>query len=243
MKKGHHILIVEDEEHLSIGLRFNFEAEGYRVAVAGDGPSGLRIFRDAEPPIDLIILDLMLPGMSGYEICRQIRTIDPSVPILVLSARTLGEDKAKAFDFGSDQYLTKPFELVELISRVRNLLERRHGGHPVSPEQQETVSFGTAEVDFRTHEVKVAGEPRTLTPLELQLLRLFINNEGVVLTRGDILKEVWNIDPPPATRTVDNFVMRLRKHFEEDPANPKHILSVRGAGYRFMSRHEDSPEK
>lgn len=230
------ILIVEDEEHLAIGLKYNFEAEGYEVVVAGDGPSGLRLFLEKPNGIDLVILDLMLPGMSGYETCTALRAIDKEVPIVVLSARSLSEDRTRAFECGVDQYITKPFDLRELLSRVRIMLERGPG--PRSPKEGETsvVEFGNARIDFRKYEVTVNNVQHKLTPIELKLLELLVRNEGVVFTRSEILEKVWGISPAPATRTVDNFMVRLRKHFEIDPAQPRHFLSVRGAGYRFVSQ-------
>lgn len=228
------MLIVEDEEHLALGLRFNFEAEGYQVDVAGDGKEALDLMASADPPIDLVILDLMLPGMSGYEICEQIRVHHLDLPIIVLSARTLSEDKTRAFDVGVDQYVTKPFHLPELLSRVRNLVKRRRPAQRAVVEGRDRLEFGSAKIDFKRFEAFMGDEPRRLTPMEMKLLQLFADNEGVVLSRKELLSKVWDMDPPPETRTVDNFVMRLRKHFESDPANPRHFQSVRGAGYRFV---------
>ena len=225
------ILIVEDEDHIAKGLKFNFEAEGYRVDVAEEGGGALEIVRASDPPVELVILDLMLPGMSGYEICEAIRKERLDLPILVLSARSLSEDKARAFDLGVDQYVTKPFNLNELLSRVRNLAKRRPASSRAPAE--EVLEFGKARVDFRRFEATFDGAPRKLTPMEMKLLQLFAAHEGEVLSRREILAKVWEMNPPPETRTVDNFLLRLRKHFEEDPAKPKHFLSVRGAGYRF----------
>lgn len=235
------LLIVEDEEHLAQGLKFNFEAEGYTVDAVGDGPAALKLLRDADPPVDLIVLDLMLPGMSGYEICEAIRIENDQIPIIVLSARTLSEDKTRAFDLGIDQYVTKPFHLPEVLSRVRNLIRRRPREKRESTEAEQTeLRFGKARVDFRRFEASFDGEARRLTPMEMRLLQLFASHEGMVLSRKEILAKVWDMDPPPETRTVDNFVMRLRKHFEIDPANPRHFLSVRGAGYRFLRQESDA---
>ncbi|MFO0946695.1 MAG: response regulator transcription factor [Planctomycetota bacterium] len=230
------ILIVEDEEHLASGLKFNFEAEGYEVFVAPDGPSALKIFLEKQGTVDLVVLDLMLPGMSGYETCTALRAIDKEVPILVLSARSLSEDRTRAFECGTDQYLTKPFELRELLSRVKNLIERRRLPRPAIPEKDSNIyEFANARIDFRKFEVTVNNQPRKLTPFEMKLLELFVKNEGVVFSRAELLEKVWGLSPAPATRTVDNFMMRLRKHFETDPTQPRHFLSVRGAGYRFVS--------
>ena len=241
------ILVVEDEEALRNGLRFNFQQEGYEVKTAGDGPSALEEFRNSNPPIDLVVLDLMLPGMSGYETCRVIRDIDVQVPILVLSARTLSEDKAHAFDCGTDQYMTKPFDLPELLSRVRNLLERRSNVRVVAPaitEQEsddiEQFEFGNGRitVDFTTFEIDVEGSRTSLTTMEVQLLKYFIQNDGRVLSRTQILADVWEESGDVTTRSIDNFVMRLRKQIETNPAAPQHILSVRGTGYRFVASPE-----
>lgn len=230
------ILIVEDEEHLATGLRFNFEAEGYKVTVVGDGHSALSLLRDPAKNYRLVILDLMLPGLSGYDTCTQIRTFNRDIKILILSARSLSEDKTRGFDCGTDQYMTKPFELKELLSRVRNLLDRdRRPQSPVPAPSTvpDIYEFAEAHIDFRKFEVTVGGETRLLTAMEMQLLRFFVENEGRVLSRAEILDKVWDIRPAPSTRTVDNFVMRLRRMFEEDPAAPRHFLSLRGAGYRF----------
>ncbi|MBM81460.1 MAG: DNA-binding response regulator [Planctomycetaceae bacterium] len=240
------ILVVEDEDALRNGLRFNFEQEGYKVATAGDGPSAIEQFRSAEPPIDLVVLDLMLPGMSGYEICRMIRDRDLHVPILALSARTLSEDKAQAFDCGTDQYMTKPFDLPELLSRVRNLLERSSLRSTLAADSDSTTvaiekfdfDDGRVVVDFTTFEINVDGSRNSLTTMEVQLLKYFIQNEGRVLSRSQILTDVWEESADVTTRSIDNFVLRLRKQIEPNPAEPKHILSVRGTGYRFVAKPE-----
>lgn len=233
------ILIVEDEQAIAEGLKFNFEQEGYETVVAHDGPAALEQFQDRDSPFDLIVLDLMLPGMSGYETCQEIRKTDPRIPILVLSARTLAEDKARAFDCGTDQYMTKPFALPELLSRVRNLLDRRPraaagtaagGVKPVEP-----FEFGNTRVDYERFQVSVDGEARSLTTMEMQLLKYFIEHEGRVLSRSQILEDVWEESADLTTRTIDNFVMRLRRLIEENPSEPRHILSVRGTGYRFVA--------
>jgi len=236
-----HLLIVEDEEHLAIGMKYNFEAEGYDVTVAGDGPTALAVMADTAHPVDLVILDLMLPGMSGYAVCERIRESGNDVPILMLSARTLAEDRTRGFDVGTDQYLHKPFDLEELLSRVRNLLQR-HQRRPLAGHRASTYTFefGRAKVNFDTFEVMVDSQPVRLTALEIKLLRYFVEHEGVVVTRNELLEHVWGFTKSPTTRTVDNFVMNLRKYFERDPAEPEHFLSVRGAGYRFVSTAQPS---
>ena len=237
------IVIVEDEESIAAGLKFNFEVEGYETVVFGDGPKALAYILNPESRTDLVVLDLMLPGMSGYEICRTIRGTLPSVPVLVLSARSLSEDRAYAFDCGTDQYMTKPFALPELLSRIRNLLDRQRRmglGTPtavaeeVSSPPLEIYQFDDVTVDFRTFVVRRGGTSYSLTTLELQLFKYFIEHEGTVLSRTQILKDVWDQGAELTTRTIDNFVMRLRKYIEVDPAAPRYLLSVRGTGYRFV---------
>lgn len=238
------ILIVEDEDSIANGLKFNFEQEGYDAVVRRDGPATLAYLDEHSGDVDLVILDLMLPGMSGYEICRAIRDRDTELPIIVLSARTLSEDKAHAFDCGTDQYVTKPFALPELLSRVRNLLSRasRHGNGQPAPSRPalEEFNFGDVHVDFRSFEVRRGDELHRLTTMEMQLLRYFIENEGAVLSRTQILRDVWSQNADVTTRTIDNFVMRLRKYIESDPANPAFLLSVRGTGYRFTTAQKDT---
>ncbi len=233
------ILIIEDEEALAEGLKFNFEQEGYAVILAGDGPTALKHFQDPATPVDLVILDLMLPGMSGYETCKAIRVIDDLVPILTLSARSMSEDFTLAFDAGTDQYMTKPFKLPELLSRVRNLLSRsaRTVQSSRSSGAAEALTFdsGRVRVDFKKFEVVVAEKTHSLTTQEMELLRHFITHEGEVLSRIDILDSVWDHNPDVTARTIDNFVLRLRKIIEVNPAAPRHILSVRGTGYRFVA--------
>lgn len=233
------ILIVEDEQALLDGLRFNFEQEGYEVITASDGPSALKLFEDVDKPCDLVLLDLMLPGMSGYDICRTIREADNQIPILVLSARTLSEDKAQAFDCGTDQYMAKPFELRELLSRVRNLLDRRPSSVTSrtgwAANDLESFKFGNVQIDFTTFEVNVDGRTQSLTTMEMQLLKYFVENEGRVLPRNQILLDVWDDSSGMTSRSIDNFVMRIRRLIEPDPTEPRHILSVRGTGYRFVA--------
>ena len=230
------ILVVEDEEAIARGLKFNFEQEGYAVVATGDGKAAIAEFVSAEPRFDLVVLDLMLPGMSGYDVCRTLRDADARVPILILSARTLSEDKIQAFDVGTDQYVTKPFSLAEILARVRNLLVRRPAAAaPSAPSA--TFAFADVTIDFERFRVEVArpdAAAHDLTTLEAQLLRYFIENRERVLSRQDILENVWPPDSDVTTRTIDNFVLRLRRMIEADPAAPRHFLSVRGTGYRFV---------
>jgi DNA-binding response OmpR family regulator len=237
-----HILVVEDERHLAEGLKFNLDAEGYRVTVVGDGPKALKTVEVSEPPVDLIVLDLMLPSMSGYAVCQSLREAGNKVPILMLTARKLPEDRARGFDVGTDQYMEKPFDLDELLSRCRNLLCRSRPKEDSHRSASKLVgskfSFGQAEIDFDSFQVSVAGERLRLTTTEMKLLRYFVENEGSVVTRSELLENVWGFSTTPTTRTVDNFIRNLRKYFEEDAANPKHFLTVRAAGYRFVAAGE-----
>ena len=204
----------------------------------------LGAFTKKRPPaIDLIILDLMLPGMSGYAVCEAIRNGGHTLPILMLSARTLVEDRIRGFDAGTDLYLQKPFDLEELMSIVRNLLARKNRGAPAAVGDRDPIDpvyrFGRAVVNFDTYQVTVADKPLRLTSLEMKLLRYFVDHEGSVVTRAELLEEVWGMAQTTTTRTVDNFIVNLRKYFEVDPAQPKHFLSVRGTGYRFVASGEE----
>ena len=230
------ILVVEDEEAIAKGLRFNFEREGYQVDVAGDGPSALELYESAQPPVDLVVLDLMLPMMSGYEICRSLRRLDLDIPVLALTARTLSEDKIQAFDVGVDQYMTKPFSLPELLSRVRNLLDkrRRHLDRRSVRPTEDVVRFSDVLVDFGRFEIRRREEVHAMTTREQELLRYFLEQDGVVLSRARIQSEVWKDSADISSRSIDNFVMRLRRMIETDPSSPRHLLSVRGTGYRFV---------
>lgn len=239
-----HILVVEDEQHLAFGIKYNLEAEGFEVTVAGDGPAALVACETAEAPVDLIVLDIMLPGMSGYAVCEKLRQAGNEVPILMLSARTLSEDRTRGFDAGADQYLMKPFDLDELLARVNNLLaryeRRKQLDLPVSHDGG-TFRFGRAEVNFDTFEVKVDGKLQRMTHMDMKLLRYFVVNAGRVVSREEILEQVWGYSNIPTTRTIDNFVLKFRRVFEDDPAKPRYFLSVRGTGYRFVPEENAPP--
>lgn len=231
MEKRERILIVEDEPAIARGLVFNFEQEGYEALHAVDGPAALTFFEPDSETVDVVVLDLMLPGMSGYDICEEIRTRACDTPILILSARTLSEDKTRAFDLGADQYMTKPFALPELLARVRNLLGRRSGRRRKTLE--EPVIIGEATFDPMTFEIQHGDEVHQLTTMEATLLKYFVSHPRAVLSRADISRDVWGQSSDVSTRSIDNFVMRLRRYVENDPSNPAHLLSVRGTGYRF----------
>ncbi len=233
-----HILVVEDEEHLAFGIKFNLEAEGFVVTVAGDGQAAIERIESAALPVDLVVLDIMLPGMSGYDVCNAIREAGNNLPVVMLTARTLVEDRIRGFDAGTDVYLQKPFDLEELLSVVRNLLSRRGratGAVTGDRHPDSAYRFGSAEVNFTTWEAAVRGEPVRLTNLEMKLLKYLVEHEGKVVPREELLQNVWGLSGTSGTRTVDTFMLTLRKRFEDDPSKPVHFLSVRGTGYRFVA--------
>jgi two-component system OmpR family response regulator len=234
-----HILLVEDEEHLAIGIKYNLEAEGYRVTTVKDGRAALQRVLAADDPVNLVVLDLMLPGMSGYDVCEGMRSAGNETPVLILSARTLTEDRTRGFNVGANQYLTKPFELDELLSRVKNLLLY---ARPRPPEETELprghFEFADATVNFGSYEVIVAGQPLRMTRLEMKLLEYFVANEGRVIPRQELLENVWGVPGNLNTRAPDQFIRRLRKTFEPEPAKPRYFLTIRDAGYRFVAAGE-----
>jgi DNA-binding response OmpR family regulator len=241
-----HILVVEDEAHLAAGIRYNLTAEGYRVTTVGDGPAALRIFRENSLAVDLVILDLMLPGMSGYAVCEAIRESDLEIPILILTARTLTEDRTRGFEVGANQYLTKPFDLDEFLVRVKNLLMLHGRDKPRPPAAAAAVlrfAFADAQIDFTTFEVVVRGEPVRMTQLEMSLLRYFVENEGRVIPRAELLEKIWGLPGNLNTRAPDQFILRLRKIFEPVPAQPVHFLTFRDSGYRFVARPGEGEQR
>ena len=225
------VLLVEDEPHIALGLLYNLQAEGYRVTHVESGEEALAHLESE--PCALVILDLMLPGIDGMEVCRRIRRKDSQQPILMLTARGTDEDRVAGLAEGADDYLSKPFNLQEFLLRVANLL-RRSNWQTTEPDRPRLVRFGANRIDLETHQARTPRGELQLTELEMKMLRLFFDNPGKVLSRGTLLESVWGMDPNTETRTLDNFIVRLRKYFEADPASPKHFLTVRGRGYRFI---------
>jgi two-component system alkaline phosphatase synthesis response regulator PhoP len=217
------IVIVEDDPSILRGLQMNLEMEGYSVRVATNGRTGLEMVRSG--PIDLLVLDIMLPEMNGYEVCRRIRDEGNEVPIIVLSAKATEVDKVMGLDLGADDYVVKPFALGELIARIKARLRRRE---PVSQ-----IRFGDVAVDFQAATVERSGKPIEMTARELQLLHFMVDREGQVLTREVILEHVWGQNYFGTDRTVDNFITRLRQKLDDE--EPRHFLTVRGLGYRFRA--------
>ncbi len=229
------ILIVEDESHLAEGLRFNLEAEGYVVEIAEDGPAGERALNQASKAYDLVILDVMLPGMSGFELAQRIRAAGNFVPILILTAKDAAQDLIRGIEDGADDYLTKPFHLDELLARVRGLLRRRRwDGVDTQGDSMRSFTIGAATVHFDRFELETPNGVVELTVREMGLLRALIDREGESVTRGDLLQGVWGLRADTKTRVVDSFIVRLRRYVEPNPAHPRHIVSVRGHGYRLQ---------
>jgi two-component system, OmpR family, alkaline phosphatase synthesis response regulator PhoP len=224
------ILLVEDEESLAAGLEFNLLEQGYSVTVAADGRKALDRFASAE--FDLIVLDLMLPRVDGFEVARRIREKSPQVPILMLTARTSAPDRVKGLEAGADDYLTKPFHRKELLLRIKGML-RRKAWYRSSAAASPVSRFGGNEVHFDDFTARSKGRTFRLTPREAMVLRYLIDREGKVVSREELLEKVWQVPSNLETRTVDNFISRLRKRFEPDPENPVHIKSIRSAGYLF----------
>ncbi len=229
MKTPAHILVVDDEAHLATGIRENLEAEGYRAEVAHDGMAGLERLR-AEP-FDLVVLDVMMPNMDGLELCAQLRRDGIQTPVLFLTVKGAAEDRVRGFEAGGDDYLAKPFHLKELLLRVAAIL-RRSSWYQSSPSA--ALEFGDNRVDFKTYEARAwDGSPHSLTHKEAMILRVLADQPGTIVTREEILDRVWGYEVFPSTRTIDNFIVRLRKRFERNPEAPAHFHTVRGVGYRF----------
>ena len=223
------VLVVEDEENLLVALRYNLEREGYVVETAGDGERGLELATSIAP--DLIILDVMLPKLSGYEVCRAVKR-DSDVPILMLTARGEEVDKVVGLELGADDYVTKPFGVRELMARVRALLRRPRSAHG-GPDPSPVVRSGEFVVDLSAHVARRNGREIDLKPREFQLLALFVGDPGRAYTRDQILEAIWGHDYIGDARTVDVHVRWLRRKIEDDPASPRHLVTLRGVGYRF----------
>lgn len=226
------ILLVEDEEHLHEALKLNLEMDGYEVDSAYDGQEALKQIQAAH--YDLIILDIMLPSLDGFSITERLRLNNNQTPILILSAKNTSANRVQGLKLGADDYLTKPFNLEELLLRVSKLIQKRNQQTANTP-QLENYQFEGHLVDFNASEVKLAsGQTITLTKRELLLLKLLIEHKNTVVTREKILQLVWGYQVFPTTRTIDNFILNFRKYFELDPKHPKHFISMRGVGYKFQ---------
>ncbi len=247
MNKLSTVLIVEDEKHLADGLRFNLEAEGYSVETAADGEAALGLLLSDGRAFDVVVLDVMLPGVDGFHVAAELRRAGSFVPVLMLTARGRPEDVLRGFESGADDYLPKPFELAVLIARIHALLRRRdwlrldrgaakaEGAAPPSKVEDDTFSFDGKTIDFSTLELRTAGRTLRLTLMEAELLRHLVRRAGQVVSRKSLLEEVWGLHEDTDTRAIDNFIVRLRKYIEDEPSRPRHLLTVRGVGYRFVA--------
>lgn len=231
------ILIVEDEGHLAEGLRFNLEAESHEAEVAETGEAGLEMITNAAPPFDLVVLDVMLPGIDGFEVVSSLRQAQNFVPVLMLTARGRPEDILRGLESGADDYLPKPFELAILLARIKGLLRRTQW--MAAPRTTPNVfAFGGKRIDFDSLELITGERRQRLTTMEANLLRYFVQHEGKVVSRKMLLDEVWEVHEDTDTRAIDNFIARIRKLIEDEPGQPKHLLTVRGVGYRFVANPE-----
>jgi DNA-binding response OmpR family regulator len=238
------ILVVEDEAHLAEGLRFNLEAEGYQVKVVDTGEAALQLFEGRKPDYDVMVLDVMLPGKDGFTVMSELRQGGQFVPTLMLTARGHPEDVLKGFSAGADDYLAKPFDLSILLARISGLLRRREwftktaetsGSPSAPPPPSDAFTFDDKTIDFAALELRVRGEVFPLTLMEVNVLRYLTDHEGKPVSRKKMLDEVWGLHEDTDTRAIDNFIVRLRRYIEDDPTHPRHLLTVRGVGYRFIA--------
>jgi DNA-binding response OmpR family regulator len=262
------VLVVEDEQHLADGLRYNLEAEGYTVKTVADGESALALLLEQREQYDAVVLDVMLPGKDGFAVAAELRQAGHFVPVLMLTARARPDDVLRGFESGADDYLAKPFELAILIARINGLLRRRDWFHldrnaaaslqnggvdqpdatsttkskegtRTSEHESELFVFAGKKIDFDALELRTGDETMRLTLMEAKLLRHLIKHEGRVVSRKSLLEDVWELQEDTDTRAIDNFIVRLRKYIEDEPSNPKHLLTVRGVGYRFVAALTD----
>lgn len=222
------ILVIEDDVSILRGLKDNLKFEGYEVLTAADGQEGIVLALEKSP--DLVLLDIMLPGPSGYDICRKVKEQKPDLPIIMLTARSKEVDKIAGLDLGADDYVTKPFSTPELLARIRAALRRTQNETSI----QETYSFGDVILDFRQYQTFINNEEVHLSAREYEIMKFLIKHAGDVIHRHVLLDEVWGYESYPTTRTVDNSILDLRKKLEKEPSRPKHILSIRGVGYKFI---------
>ncbi|MBM3762705.1 MAG: response regulator transcription factor [Acidobacteria bacterium] len=224
------VLVVEDEQHLAEGLRFNLEAEGFEVTVRDNGEDALEEFAAGRNGFDLLVLDVMLPGIDGFEVIRRLREQRQYLPTLMLTARGRAEDVVKGIAAGADDYLSKPFDLGVLIARIKGLMRRREW---LKGDVSDEVTINGRRIDFKTLEIEVEGEKQPLTVMEVNLLKYLLEHEGEAVSRAELLDKVWQVQSDTDTRAIDNFIVRLRKYIETDPAHPERLLTVRGVGYRL----------
>jgi DNA-binding response OmpR family regulator len=234
------VLIVEDEKHLADGLRYNLKAEGFEVEVASSAEQAYPLVINRQPAYDVVVLDVMLPGMDGFALASQLRSHGQFVPILMLTARGQAHDVLRGFESGADDYLPKPFELSVLLARINALLRRRDWFrkdlNKVAQSDANVFEIGNKTIDFEALELRSGEQTVHLTLMEAELLRYLINHEGKIVSRSAILEDVWGLREDTDTRAIDNFIVRLRKYLEDEPSRPRHLLTVRGVGYRFIAQ-------
>jgi len=235
------ILVVEDEKHLADGLRFNLEAEGFQVTIAPDGEKALQLV-GKNGDFAAVVLDVMLPGINGFEVVSRLRQDGHLLPVLMLTARGSSEDVLKGFESGADDYLAKPFELAILLARLQALLRRHQWAHRATPlpekarRREDVFRFDGRRIDFAALELEANGQTIPLTQMEADLLRYLVQRAGEVVSRKAILSDVWNLAEDTDTRAIDNFIVRLRKYLEPEPSRPRFLQTVRGVGYRFVPK-------
>jgi DNA-binding response OmpR family regulator len=223
------ILIIEDERDVVMGLKFNLEARGYRVLAAYDGDKGFQAALREHP--DLVILDLMLPKRNGYEVCRLLKEESPATPVIMLTAKSQEAEIVTGLELGADDYVTKPFSVLELLARIKAVLRRAKSGKTIP----KLYCFGTLEIDFAKYSAQKNGKPLSLSPREYEILKYFIEQSGETISREDLLNHVWGYNTFPATRTVDTHIAKLRQKIEDNPDEPRYIITVHGVGYKFLA--------
>ena len=231
------ILVVEDEEHIARGLQFNLEAEGHDVTVFSNGEDALKSLLTDREIFDAVVLDVMLPGKDGFVVTRELRTAENYTPVLMLTARSRPEDVLQGFEAGADDYVPKPFNLAVLLARIVSLLRRKRWlakAEEKASSNGDSFTFGDKTIDFQNLQLRSGSETFQLTLMESDLLRYLVENQGKAVSRKAILENVWNLREDTDTRAIDNFIVRLRRYIEDEPAKPRHLLTVRGVGYQFM---------
>jgi two-component system alkaline phosphatase synthesis response regulator PhoP len=226
----YHILIVEDEESLANTIALNLQLENYKVLLAKKGNDALTVFKNNSGLINLVLLDVMLPEINGYELCQLFKAIDPLVPVIFLTAKNQISDKIEGLKLGADDYITKPFDLEELLLRVSNVLKR------TKKEASPTFSFNGCSINFETFDIKdITGATSTLSKREIGLLKLLTENANKVISRDEIIEKLWGVEENASSRTIDNYILNFRKYFEPNPKEPVHFHSIRGVGYKFTA--------
>lgn len=227
---SYHLLIVEDEENLANTIALNLRLEHYQVSVSRSGREALSFFTKNKEALSLVLLDVMLPDINGFDLCREFKIMRPELPVIFLTAKNQTADKIEGLKLGADDYITKPFDLEELLLRVSNLLKR------TKKESEPVFSFGSCSINFQTYEITdIRGNRQTLSKREIGLLELLTGNPNKVISRDEIIEKLWDVNENASSRTIDNYILNFRKFFEPNPKNPQHFHSIRGVGYKFIA--------